>query len=217
MLKKTFAFLALAVVTAAHAGTPAPAAISPTVAPSDISYNNVSLSWLRQWAQFNPLDVDSNGIALGLEYSPANNFYVAANGAWSDMNFTIPGAHMSANYWTLNSGIGGYIPLTGNIHFVTEVGASYAEVGSVAGVGSQNGWGVYVTPHLRAKFGAFETHAGVTYNSNGGALADWSGFLRLLYEVCPSADIFATGTIGLSDSSGLDDLFGLNLGVRYKF
>jgi hypothetical protein len=217
MLKKTFALLVLAVVTAAKAGTPAPAAISPTVAPSDISYNNVSLSWLHQWAQLSPLDIDSNGIALGLEYSPANNFYVAANGAWSDMNFSIPGLHGSANYWTLNSGIGGYIPLTGNIHFVTEVGASYAELTSNSVVIPHNGWGVYVTPHLRAKFGAFEAHAGVTYNSNDSALADWSGFLRLLYEVCPSADIFATGTIGLSDSNGLDDVFGLNLGVRYKF
>jgi hypothetical protein len=217
MLKKTLTLLALVAVTAAQAGTPAPAAISPTVAPDDISYNNLSISWLRQWAQIGPLDGDGDGVALGLEYSPANNIYLALNGSWSDVEFSAFGGSVGADYWNLNAGVGGYIPLTSNVHFVTEVGASYSDLNLNGGLGSVDGWGIYVVPHIRAKFGAFETHLGVNYNSNDAALTEWSGFLRLLYEVCPSVDIFTTGNIGLSDSNGPDDVFGLNFGLRYKF
>ncbi len=216
MLKKTIALFALAVASAVHAGTPAPAAISPTIEPDEISYNNVSISWQRQWAQLQNIDVDGNGIAAGLEFSPVNHLYLALNGSWNDVEFSVPGASVGSDYWTLNAGVGGYVALANNIHFVTEVGASYGDLDFGNAVGSLDGWGIYVTPHIRAKFGKFETHLGATYNSNDAALNEWSVFARALFEVCPSADIFVTGTYGL-DSGGFDDVFGLNVGLRLKF
>ena len=217
MIKKTLALLALAVVTTtAQAGTSAPApsgkgVIAPTIEPDSISYSNASLSWLRQWGNVGPLDLDSNGVALALEYSPINNLYVAAGGSWSDLELSFGPLSANGDFWNANAGIGGYIPLTSNIHFVTEVGANYSDLSGT------NEWGFYVTPHVRAKFGKFETHLGATYNTNDLALSEWTGFLRLLYEVAPSVDLFVTGTLGLSDSNGTEDLVGLNVGARYKF
>ncbi len=222
MIKKTLALLALAVVTTtAQAGTSAPApsgkgVIAPTIEPDSISYSNLSLSWQRMWAKapvpgVGLVDLDSNGIALGLEYSPVNNLYIAAGGSWNDVELSAPGAAGNADFWTGNAGIGGYIPLTSNIHFVTELGANYADLDGT------NDWGFYVTPHVRAKFGKFETHLGATYSTNDMSINEWNAFLRLLYEVTPNVDLFVTGTVGLSDSNGIEDLFGLNVGARYKF
>jgi hypothetical protein len=218
MLKNTLAALALVSCTLAHAGTPAPA-VPPTVEPDNISYSNASVSWLRQWANvdgFSELDVDSNGIAAALEYSPVNHLYLALGGSWSDAELSGPGGSVNADYWTLNGGVGGYIPLAHNVHFVTEVGASYADL-DLGGFGNQDDWGVYVTPHIRAKFGAFEVHGGVSYNSNDVTPTEWSAFARALYEVCPNVDLFVTGTFGLGSNDLLEDVFGLNLGVRFKF
>jgi hypothetical protein len=215
-MKKALTLLALAMASAVHAGTPAPAPVSPTVDPENISYSNLSLSWQRAWGTVGPVDMDSNGIALALEYSPVEHFYLALNGSWNDVEFSAFGAGLDGDFWTLNAGVGGYVSLTSNIDFVTEIGGSYSDL-SVAGVGSGDDGGVYVTPHFRAKFGAFETHLGATFNSNDAAFAEWSTFLRLLYEVCPNVDVFATGTLGLSDTNGLEDFVGLNVGLRYKF
>jgi hypothetical protein len=220
MLKKTLALLTLVAVSAANAGTSAPSgkaapAISPTITPEEISYSNLSISWLRQWGDFTNIDVDGNGIAAAVEYSPVNNLYVAAGGSWSDLEFSVPGASVSGDYWTLNAGVGGYIPLTSNIHFVTEVGASYGELDIGGPIAAVDGWGLYVTPHFRAKFGAIEAHLGVTYNSGNAAISEWSTFARLLYEVCPSVDLFVTGTYAIE--SEFDNVFGLNVGLRYKF
>ena len=216
MIKKTLALFALVVVSAAQAGTPAPAAISPTVEPDEISYNNFSLSWLRQWAQAGAIDLDGNGVAAGLEFSPVNHLYLALNGSWSDIDVSGPGGSLNADYWTLNAGVGGYVALANNIHFVTEVGASYGDLDFGRAIGSLDDWGVYVTPHVRAKFGKFETHLGASYNSNDAAINEWSIFARALYEVCPDADVFVTGSYGL-DSGDFDDVFGLNVGLRLKF
>ncbi|MCX6857973.1 MAG: hypothetical protein NTV80_24055 [Verrucomicrobia bacterium] len=213
MIKKTLALLALAVVTTtAQAGTSAPAhsgkgVIAPTIEPDSISYSNASLGYLRNSAQLAGFSTGSNGIAAALEYSPVNNLYVAAGGSFSE--FRTLG--QNDDYWTANAGVGGYIPLTGNIHFVTEVGASY-----IQGAGAGNDWGLYVTPHIRAKFGKFETHLGATYNSNDLALDEWTGFLRLLYEVAPNMDLYATGTIGLTEDNA-DSIYGLQAGLRFKF
>ena len=214
MIKKTLALLALAVVTTtAQAGTSAPApsgkgVIAPTIEPDSISYRNFSLGYLRNSADLgNGLTTGSNGIAAALEYSPVNNLYVAAGGSFSE--FRTLG--QNDDYWTANAGVGGYIPLTGNIHFVTEVGASY-----IQGAGAGNDWGLYVTPHIRAKFGKFETHLGATYNSNDLALDEWTGFLRLLYEVAPNTDLYVTGSIGLTEDNA-DSIYGLQAGIRLKF
>jgi len=125
-------------------------------------------------------------------------------------------AVVEGGLWRVNGGVAGYIPLAHNVHFVTEVGAHYAEL-DLNGFGETDDWGVYVTPHVRAKFGAFEVHGGVIYNSNDLAASEWSPFARALYEVCPNVDLFVTGTFGLDNSALLEDVVGINVGVRLKF
>jgi hypothetical protein len=228
MIKKTLALLALAVVTTtAQAGTSAPSGkgvIAPTIEPeSSISYSNISLS--KQYASgsiFNGFaDADLDGVALALEYSPVNNLYVALGGSYNeieaslDIPLELVDASMSAglgDYWTANAGVGGYIPLTSNIHFVTELGASYVDF-----LNQDNAWGIYVTPHIRASFGKFETHLGATYNSNDFATTEWNGFLRLIYAATTELDLFVTGSLGLSDSDIVQDVAGVSAGLRYKF
>ena len=239
MIKKTLALLALAVVTTtAQAGTSAPSGkgvIAPTIEPeSSISYSNISLS--KQYASgelgsFNFLggpgpggqqvDLDLDGVALALEYSPVNNLYVALGGSYNEIDastaFGGPGGGPTidfnlGDYWTANAGIGGYIPLTSNIHFVTELGANYVDF-----LNLDNAWGIYVTPHIRASFGKFETHLGATYNSNDFATTQWNGFLRLIYAATPELDLFATGSLGFSDADIAQDVAGVSVGLRYKF
>jgi hypothetical protein len=218
-MKKTLALLALAVVTTtAQASSPAPApsgkgVIAPTIEPeAAISYTNISLSKQILSGNFILGDLDSDGIALGLEYSPVENLYVAAAGSYNEVELTGPVDLNLGDYWTGNVGVGGYIPLTGNIHFVTELGANYADVFNV-----QNEFGFYVTPHVRAKLGKLETHLGASYSSNELSINEFSAFLRLLYEVTPDLDLFVAGTLGLTDSTFVEDLVGVNFGLRLKF
>lgn len=217
MIKTKIALLMLCGTMMAHAGTPTPAALSPTVAPEEISYDNLSLSWLRTWAEVDglPVDVDGNGIGASLEFSPVKHLYLALGGSWSYAEFSGPGGSIDADYWTFNTGLGGYLPLTDNLHFVTEVGAHYGNL-DFGGNLQADDWGLYVMPHLRAKFGAFETHFGAIYNGNDAALAEWSAFARVLFEVCSGCDLFVTGTCGF-DSQTFDNAFGLNVGLRVKF
>jgi hypothetical protein len=232
MINKTLALLALAVVTTtAQAGTSAPSGkgvIAPTIEPeSSISYSNVSLS--KQYASGNlgagsfagpsgqQIDLDLDGVALALEYSPVNNLYVALGGSYNEIEASAKIGPFSqsinlGDYWTANAGIGGYIPLTGNIHFVTELGASYADF-----LNLDNAWGIYVTPHIRASFGKFETHLGATYNSNDFATNEWNAFLRLIYAATPELDLFVTGSLGLSSANAAKNVDGVNAGLRYKF
>lgn len=235
MINKTLALLALAVVTTtAQAGTSAPSGkgvIAPTIEPeSSISYSNISLS--KQYASgelgsFNFLggpgpggqqvDLDLDGVALALEYSPVNNLYVALGGSYNEIDASVDFLGVSqsvglGDYWTANAGIGGYIPLTSNIHFVTELGANYVDF-----LNLDNAWGIYVTPHIRASFGKFETHLGATYNSNDFATTQWNGFLRLIYAATPELDLFATGSLGFSDADIAQDVAGVSVGLRYKF
>lgn len=240
-MKMTIALLALAVVTTtAQAGTSTPNAgkevIPSTVEPeAAIAYNNISISeQIMAGKGTGPLgaDVDSNGVALSLEYSPVKNLYLAAGGSWSDIEASISAIPLSldlGDYWTANAGIGGYIPLRSNIHFVTEVGINYVDSASGDGLGGLGGlgaaaaniygqeWGFYANPHVRAKFGKFEAHLGANYSSNNLAINDWTSFLRLLYEVNPHLDLFATGTLGLTNNNLVKDLVGVNFGLRLKF
>lgn len=232
MIKKTLALLALAVVTTtAQAGTSAPSGkgvIAPTIEPeSSISYSNFSISKQYASGKFgsfgllgsggNDVDLDLDGVALALEYSPVNNLYVALGGSYNEIdgsadNFGLSQSFGLGDYWTANAGIGGYIPLTGNIHFVTELGANYVDF-----LNLDNAWGIYVTPHIRASFGKFETHLGATYNSNDFATTQWNGFLRLIYAATPELDLFATGSLGFSDADIAEDVAGVSVGLRYKF
>jgi len=230
MLKKTFTSLAcLLLAAASYAGEAAPAKepVAPTIAPEpeEISYSNFSLAYGYQSADFLGQDVDAHGIVAGLEFSPVKHLYFALNGGWSNVELDLGGLGLGVNdadfdYWTVNVGVGGYIPLTRNIHFVTEVGASYASLDINdfgANFNLDEDWGVYVSPHFRAKFGIVETHLGVTYNSNDVVPAEYNLFLRLFVEVAPHVDLFVNGSLGLEEQEFFDDVFGVQAGVRVKF
>ncbi len=214
---------------AAFAGTSAPPAkqsnyIEPTP-PDLISYNNLFINYNYSSADFLGQDVDGHGVQAGVEFSPVDHLYLALNGGWSSLEVDLGGLglgvdNLDFDYWTVNAGVGGYIPITNNIHFVTEVGASYANLGfNDFGLDlNTDDWGVYVMPHFRAKFGIFETHIGVTYNSNDLVTSDWTGFARFLFEVAPNVDLYVGGVVGFgSHRDGFDDSFGGQAGVRFKF
>jgi hypothetical protein len=222
MLKSILAILVLACLSTAHAGPEtAPAAVqsspgvlAPTVEPSSISYSNVSLSFTRQRAEAGPIQVDLSGVQLGLEFSPADHLYLALNGSLSDVYTDFLGFGENGTFWTVNAGVGAYLPITDNFHFVTEVGAAFIGL-DLFGQDSEAAF--YVTPHFRAKFGPVEAHLGASYTSNELALNEWNGFARLLVEVTPSVDLFAAGSINLNEALGFEEVYGLNLGVRFKF
>jgi hypothetical protein len=87
---------------------------------SDISYNLLEVNWLHTEWDVVGLD-SSDGVGLNLSYSPVQSLYITAGGSWQQVDT----ARDSADLWTANVGLGGYIPLTSNIHFVTEVGAAF--------------------------------------------------------------------------------------------
>jgi hypothetical protein len=223
---KTLALLALAVVSAtAQASSPAPAGkgvIAPTIEPeSSISYTNISLSMQMMSGNlslfFGEIDLDYMGAALAFEYSPVKNFYVAASGSYNDVEASYSDSSGSydsdlGEYWTGNVGVGTYIPITSNIHFVTEVGANYARAFYFG-----EDFSFYAMPHVRAKLGKFEAHTGVTCSSNDLSTSEFNGFLRLFYQVTRHLDLFGAGTLGLSDETRLQDSMGVNFGLRIKF
>lgn len=230
MLKTTLTALSCSLIAAAaFAGTSTPPAKQSSYvepAPQDlISYNNLFINYNYSSADFLGVDVDGHGVQAGVEYSPVNHLYLALNGGWSNLEVDFSGlglgvSSLDFDYWTLNAGVGGYLPITNNIHFVTEVGASYANLGfNDFGVNvSTDDWGIYVMPHFRAKFGIFETHLGVTYNSNDVVPSEWTGFARLLFEVAPQLDLFVSGVVAFDDQdNGFDDAYGLQAGLRFKF
>lgn len=198
-----------------YAGTPvAPMAPEPTVVEQSlISYSNLSLGYNYTSADFLGVDVDGHGAGIGVEFSPVNHLYLALRGSWTDIDLV----GVDFDYWQGNAGIGGYIPLTENIHFATEVGASYADLSLADFNLGTDDWGVYVTPHFRMKFGAFETHVGVTYNSNDLVTSEYNAFVRLMFEVAPQFDLFVGGNVGLDNGNAFDNVFGAQAGVRFKF
>ncbi len=184
-MKKTNTILTLMALSAATAfagvepapvssgkGTMAPPPpVDPCAVP--ISYNNVELLYANtdSGSYYND---SSDGIQLNVEISPWNNIYFAFGGSYTDED------HGST--WTLNGGIGGYLPLTDNIHLAADAGILYINSdtdsylvptpqGNGSGGGkmydyysyddSDTGW--YIRPHIRAKWSCFEVHAGVMY------------------------------------------------------
>ncbi len=136
----------------AHAGTDAsyggPAVGGGPVAPvaSDISYNLLEVNWLHTEWDVVGLD-SSDGVGLNLSYSPVQSLYITAGGSWQQVDT----ARDSADLWTANVGLGGYIPLTSNIHFVTEVGAAFYGFDN-SPIGSDDESSLYVRPHFRGRW-----------------------------------------------------------------
>ena len=179
-----------------------------------ISYNNVELLYANSDTRGS--DGSEDGLNLRLEYSPMANVYFTGSLSYTD---TEPGSDLG-----LSAGIGGYVPLTDNIHLAGDIGILYVnydyyrQVNSsvrislpqyVTDSSSDTGW--YVRPHLRAKWGCLEAHAGFEYVDINGE-NDWSWFLQLYYQVAPGWDLTA-GYTEWSDS----DTNVVTAGVRYKF
>ena len=215
-----------------------------------ISYNNFSLSYLQGNADASIYTVagvysiygsgtlESNGIQLGFELplgipgeKPLDNFYLALNGSWSSANLSgelnVDGlyslnADVSFDYFTLNLGSGYYIPITNSIHFVTEVGVDYnrADLTIYSTDLSSDDIGFYAMPHIRAKNGRVEFHTGFKLTTNLLAQSPQSYFARVIYEVNPKFDLFASGYLGLKDSEDTVDYdaqYGFQAGIRLKF
>lgn len=218
MIKPTVSLLAsLLTAASVYAGTPVAPAPQPAPVPYEeptlISYSNFSLGYTYTSADFLGFDVDAHGAMAGLEFSPVDHLYFALRGSWSDIDF----AGVDFDYWQGSAGIGGYIPITQNIHFATEVGASYADISLADFDAGIDDWGLYVTPHFRMKWGGFETHVGVTYNSNDVITSRYNAFVRLMFEVAPQCDVFVGGNVGFDNGDAFDDVFGAQAGVRFKF
>ena len=226
-MKKTLSFLAALTmgVVSATAGTPAPVVTGKNPPPppvSDpcagpISYNNVELLYV--YTDIDGYGDSGNGGLLSVEYSPMQNLYLTASAEYIDMDY--------GNLWILKGGIGGYLPLTDNIHLAADGGVAWARAEAdywVADTSSANlghyrtesddefGW--YVRPHLRAKFGCLTIHAGAEYldigDDNSATNGDWAGFASLYYQVAPNWDI--TGGVRLSE-----DTTQWSGGVRFRY
>ena len=190
-----------------------PAPLDPCAGP--ISYNNVELLYVHTNPDGSGDDYD--GANLRLTYSPLQNFYIVADATYSDSEYV--------QDTTIALGIGGYLPLTENIHAAVDGGVVWFNR-DIEGWGDDDDFGWYVRPHLRAKWGCLEVHVGAQYVDVGGGdnyrqtafvanygsweIEEWSGFAQLYYQFAPSWDL----TAGVSVS---EDRTSISGGVRYRF
>ncbi len=210
------ATLAASALSAA-AGTPAPVSTgkAPVACPAPmdpcagpISYNNVELMYA--YTDLDDFNDEANGGVLRFEYSPLNNLYFTGSGEYHEAG--------DLNMWVLSGGVGGYVPLTENIHLAADAGVLWAsvDVDSTFDTSASNGYsddevGWYVRPHLRAKWGCLEVHAGAQYSSiDDTGFDEWSAFANLYYQVSPGWDL-AAGVILSSERTTATG------GVRYRF
>jgi len=212
------ATLALGVVSATAGVAPAPSGkgVAQPPPPMDpcagpISYNNVELLYAN--TDFDGSSGSADGGILRVEYSPMENLYLTASAQYTDYD--------SGNIWMLTAGIGGYMPLTGNIHIAADAGVVYADweydyyYSPTRGTQtsrsySDNDTGWYARPHLRAKWGCLTVHAGAQYTDISES-EEWSYFINGYYQIAQAWDI----TAGYSD--GDNDAQVITAGVRWRY
>lgn len=197
----TIAALAMSVASSFAGSAPMPApAKGPVAAPASdlcggpISYSSARLDYLHTWFDMDGID-DGNGLDVVLEYSPFQNVYLSASGSYLDVG--------GIDAFGVTAGIGGYVPLTDNLHLAADAGVIYSDVED----NSDTGW--YARPHLRAKVSCFEIHAGAKYicmDSQG----DWEGFADTFYQVATGIDL----ALGVAFN---EDATTLAAGVRFRF
>jgi hypothetical protein len=206
----TFAGVAPAPVQTGK-GQPPPPPMDPCAGP--ISYNNVEL--LYAYTDWDDFDTDGDGGILRLEFSPMANLYFTAGGEYHDFDF--------GEIWYLSAGIGGYFPLTQNIHIAADAGLLYADIETddylIPTPVGDNGdgdffeddgdWGWYVRPHLRAKWGCLTVHAGATY-TDVNEFEEWSWFVNGYYQIWHNWDI----TVGYRDGENADVV---TAGLRWRY
>ena len=176
---------------------PAPPPPPPDPCAGPISYNNVEL--LYAYTDWDNFGGDGDGGILRLEWSPIANLYFTIGAEYNDFDL--------GNIWTLHAGIGGYFPLTHNIHIAADAGVLYSDweidfddikvptpVGDLVDDNdSDNDTGWYVRPHLRAKWGCLTVHAGALYSDvgNNDDFEQWSWFVNAYYQVAHNWDLTA--------------------------
>ena len=228
-MKKTSAILAalsVGVVTAVAGVAPAPSYSgkeAPTSPPpvdpcaGPISYNNIELLYANtDWGGGGSND----GVILRAEYSPMQNLYLAASIQYTDTD-----SAFVRDVWDFDIGVGGYFPLTENIHIAADVGYTHQRFDDLHGTAapfwhehSDGGW--YARPHFRGKWGCLTVHAGAIYRNldvddqrdddffEGG---DWAYFAQVYYQLHANWDITA-GYL-----NGEHDLEQWTVGARYRF
>jgi hypothetical protein len=199
---------------------------APDPCAGPISYNNVELLYAysdydRRNHDLTDADFGSNngdGLILRMEYSDWDNFYIVGGTAYHEAD--------SVDIWSLTGGFGAYVALSENVHLVGEAGALWSSWdgedywipdgssdpnGGYWDSGEDDDFGWYFRPHLRGKWGCFETHLGATYGDVGGDFHDeWAGFVNLYYQVSPGWDLTAGVTFG-SDTTMVTG------GARYRY
>jgi hypothetical protein len=187
-----------------------PAPVEPCAGP--ISYSNIELLYAyTDWDDNFGSNDHTNGAQLNIEFSPFQSFYLTAGAEWF--------SESDADLWILHAGIGGYFPLSEHIHLAVDGGALWTDIefddDVFAGDNSESDWGWYVRPHLRAKWGCFEAHAGALYRdmgdfNRGGGDGQWAGFAQLYYHITTSLDI----TAGVLCDEDFTQVTG---GLRWRF
>ncbi|HWB07381.1 MAG TPA: hypothetical protein VG796_30425 [Verrucomicrobiales bacterium] len=213
-MKKTTTILAALTMGAvtALAGTEPPPPVSTgkgTVPPpmdpcaGPISYNNIEI--LYAYTDFDGNSDEGHGAQINIEYSPTSNFYLTLGGEWTNVD--------EGDLWTVHGGIGGYVPLTPNIHLAADGGALWSKFDFDDDFGlsddDEDEWGWYVRPHLRAKWGCLTIHAGAEYRDVED-FEEWSGFAALYYQINPAWDLTAGVRFG-------EDVTTVTAGVRWRY
>jgi len=209
-MKKTSTILALLALSAASAtagvaAAPAPSGKGSATAPpvvdpcaGPISYNNVELLYANTDYGGYYDSGSQDGLQVRAEFSPWKNIYFTGGFSWSDTD--------AGDAWSISGGIGGYLPLTDNIHLAADIGINYVEsdhsygrpsivdpyegprggkYNYYRGNDSDTGW--YVRPHIRAKWSCLEVHTGFIY-----ADTDTGG--SYYYELDKGDEVFSSGS-----------------------
>jgi hypothetical protein len=180
---------------------PAPVASgSPCGGP--LGYNSAEINYLHTSFDESSVD-DAKGAAIDITFSPFQNVYLTTGGSWQTLDI----GDVNVDNWGILVGVGGYLPLADNVHLAMDGGVIFSGT-SIDDSDSTETLG-YVRPHLRAKFGCFETHLGAKYiwGEDDGT---WEGFANAYFQVAPQVDLTA-GVIFNEFATTV------NGGVRFRF
>ena len=164
--------------------------------PNPIAYTDIGASWIHGFGDADGVD----GIGIDGEFQLVPNFYFRGTGSWLSGD--------NGDLWSATVGAGYSFELCPSAHLVLEAGGAYENF-DLNGGGNTDDFGYYLFPHLRAKLGCLEIHAGAEYLDVGDYHA-WAAVVNLYYEVAPHVDIAVGGGFG-SDSQSLE------VGLRYRF
>jgi hypothetical protein len=190
-----------------HGKTPPQMPTAPGCS-TEISYNSFEADWNHTFISEPGFD-DANGVGIKLEYSPINQVYLVGEGDWS--NSSLDGHDLTG--WGVLAGVGGYLPITPNLHFATDLGGIW-EGSKLSGDGRVSDGGFYVRPHFRARFACAEIHVGAKFVSMNDFGDRWEVFTDVYYEIAPHIDLTVGAAVNLENS---DKDWALKAGARYRF